>query len=224
MSDVPTDNARALAQLLKVIADETRLRILGMLAERPYVGKELAKALDLTPPTVSHHMRKLVDAGIVNATPDAQLQRYSLNSSLLLDMRRRPLNESGSRSSSGSVSSEDATFRARVIGNFFDGKQLKSIPARRKQRVIVLQHLLQGFDPARTYTEPEVNDILREAHDDVATLRRELVDYGYMTRERGIYQVARSTPSRSRQVAQEIIGDERHWLAELISTAVETKG
>jgi hypothetical protein len=41
-----------------------------------------------------------------------------------------------------------------------------------------------------------------------------------MTRERGTYRVARSTPPRSQQVAQEITGDERVWLAGLISAAV----
>ena len=212
-----------LAQLLKVIADETRLRILGLLAERPYVGKELANALDLTPPTVSHHMRKLVDAGIVTATADAQLQRYTLNSDLLLEMRRTPLGDSTMSDPEAGESAEE-TWRAKVIRNFFDGERLKSIPARRKQRVVVLQHLLRRFEPGRTYSEAEVNGVLRAAHDDVASLRRELVDYGFMTRERGTYQVARSTPPRSKQVAQEITGDERTWLSALIAAAVEDQG
>jgi hypothetical protein len=107
-----------------------------------------------------------------------------------------------------------------VLANFFEGPRLKSIPARRKQRVIVLQHLLERFDPARTYSEPQVNDLLRAAHDDVATLRRELVDYGYMERERGIYQVSRHPPARSKQVAQEITGNEIAWLRGLIKNSI----
>jgi biotin operon repressor len=210
--------AHEVATLLKVIADESRLRILGLLAEGPLVGKDIAARLGLTPPTVSHHMRKLVDAGIVTATSDAQMQRYALNTDLLLDMRRAPLTASPA-DAGGEQRDAESAFRARVLRNFFDGEQLKTIPAQRKQRVIVLQKLVERFDPARTYTEREVNDLLRPAHDDVASLRRELVDYGYMTRERGIYQVARSTPLRSRQVAQEITGDERAWLGGLIRAA-----
>lgn len=217
MSDANV-NASHLARMLKVIADETRLRILGLLAERPHVGKELAERLALTPPTVSHHMRKLVDAGIVVATSDAQMQRYSLNSGLLLDMRRAPL-ERAPADRSTTPGSDEGAYRAKVLSTFFDGKTLRSIPAKRRQRVVVLQHLLEWFDPARRYPEREVNDILRVAHDDVASLRRELVDYGFMTRERGIYQVARSTPPRSAQVAQEITGDERRWLSEIIAAA-----
>ncbi len=217
MEDGGNDSARELAHLLKVIADETRLRVLGLLAERPRVGKELVEVLGLSAPTVSHHMRKLVDAGIVTATPDATLRRYSLNTELLLDLRRTPLATKEPRAEE--AASEADAYRQKVLRNFFDGERLRSIPAQRKQRVVVLQHLLKKFAPDRTYTEREVNDILRGAHDDVASLRREFVDYGFMTRERGIYQVARSTPERSRQVAQEITGDERRWLAEIIASA-----
>lgn len=213
------DNAQALARLLKVIADASRLRILGLLADGPLVGKEIAARLDLSPPTVSHHMRKLVDAGIVTATSDAQMQRYALNSELLLDVRRTPLTSSVTAEKLDKQTEEES-FRAKVLRNFFDGERLKSIPAQRKQRVVVLQKLLERFDPALTYTEREVNDLLRPAHEDVASLRRELVDYGFMTRERGIYQVARSTPPRSRRIAQEITGDEREWLGALIRSAV----
>lgn len=211
------DNASHLAQLLKVIADETRLRILGLLAERERNGKELAERLELTPPTISHHMRKLVAAGIVTSTPDAQQQHYSLNSQLLLDARTAPLRPSAPAAPSPADGDEE---RARVLRNFFEGPRLKSIPAQRKQRVIVLQHLLKQFDPSRTYTEREVNDMLRVAHEDVATLRRELVDYGYMQREQGIYKVSRHPPARSKQVAQEITGDEIAWLRGLLRTSL----
>jgi hypothetical protein len=64
-----------------------------------------------------------------------------------------------------------------------------------------------------------VNDILRLVHDDVATLRRELVDYGYMTRVSGIYRIAHAPPSRGATVAQEIPGDERSWLEQLVAPA-----
>ena len=49
--------------LLKTIADATRLRILGLLAAGPHSGRELAEALQLAAPTISHHMGRLVEAG-----------------------------------------------------------------------------------------------------------------------------------------------------------------
>jgi len=198
--------------LLKTIADETRLRILGLLSERDHTGKELAERLKLTPPTISHHMRKLTDAGIVTSATDAQRHIYSLNSGLLRDVRKAdtPQQESG----------RSLDYREKTLRNFFDGDRLKSIPAQRKQRVIILQKLVERFEHGRKYPEREVNEILKTAHEDFATLRRELVDYGFMVREAGIYEVAETLPPRSVQVAQEITGDEHSWLNDLIASSI----
>lgn len=198
--------------LLKVIADETRLRILGLLSERDHTGKELAGRLALTPPTVSHHMRKLTDAGIVTSTTDAQRHIYALNTALLRDVRKTD--------TSPPTDAPKLDAREKTLRNFFDGERLKTIPAQRKQRVIVLQKLLERFEPGRTYPEREVNDLLRPAHDDVATLRRELVDYGFMVRDKGIYEVAESLPPRTPQIAQEITGDEHAWLSSLLRASI----
>jgi biotin operon repressor len=213
-----------LARLLKVIADETRLRILGAIAERPLTGKELAARLSLTPPTISHHMRKLTEAGVVVAESDAQSQIYSLNTELLLASRRAPLGDPSTVPQRiGEGIDADDVFRSKTIRDFFDGERLRTIPAQRKRRVIVLQHLVERFDPDQTYTEREVNDTLRLAHDDVATLRRELVDYGFMKRDRGIYQVTRGAPARSVQVSQEITGDESAWFRSLLDKAIRVE-
>ncbi len=213
-----------LARLLKVIADETRLRILGAIAGQPLSGKEIAERLSLTPPTISHHMRKLTDAGIVVAESDAQRQMYRLNAELLLATRRTPMNASQVEPGpNGEHLDEKATFRAKVVRDFFDGEKLKSVPAQRKRRVIVLQHLMNRFNPEQSYTEREVNDLLRPAHEDVATLRRELVDYGFMQRDHGIYQMTRGAPERSVQVRQEITGDESEWFRSLLENAIRVE-
>lgn len=219
MRDHQSPTPAELARTLKVLADESRLRILGLLAAQESTGRELSAALELTPATVSHHMRKLVDIGIVTATPDAQSQRYALNVRFVQESRRTPLR---AQVEPHSADEYDNPVRSRTIRNFFEGDRLKTIPSRRKARVIVLQHLLRGFDPERQYPEPEVNEILARAHEDYATLRRELVDYGFMTREKGVYQMSRSPPKRSRHVAQEIVGDENEWLQGLLRATVKT--
>jgi DNA-binding HxlR family transcriptional regulator len=214
---VHTENAAELARLLKVIADETRLKILGALADQPLTGADLAVRLNLTPPTISHHMRKLTDAGIVTSETDAQRHWYRLNADFLLATRRTPIASAQScPTSQAGDSDEDGAFRSKIIRDFFIGERLRDIPAQRKKRVIVLQHILQRFDAGRTYPESEVNDLLRPVHEDVATLRRELVDYGFMERDRGVYQVSRAGPQRSKQVAQEITGSEQTWLQSLL--------
>jgi biotin operon repressor len=209
-----------LAALLKVIADETRLRILGLLASEPQTGKALAESLELSPPTISHHMRKLVDAGVVIATSDAQRQWYRLNSELLLASRKIPLEPTSGVAASPGMD-EDERFRVKVIRDFFVDGRLKEIPAQRKRRVVVLQRIVETFDPSQSYSEREINDLLRPFHPDFATLRRELIDYGFMTRDRNIYQVTRGAPQRSKQVLQEITGDEQAWFRALLGRAID---
>jgi hypothetical protein len=196
--------------LFKALADPARLRILGLLAERPRAGHEIAASLALTPPTVSHHMRRLTEAGLVHVSPEAQTRIYTLNTEPFHDASRSMDDE---HSSTRSSQEDDAVIRA-----FFAGPRLRQIPASRKKRVIVLRRLLERFEIGREYQEKEVNQILREAHDDHATLRRELVDYGFMTRDKGIYRVATELPGRGATVAQEV-GDETNWLAELVTNA-----
>ena len=103
---------------------------------------------------------------------------------------------------------------------FFDGDRLKQIPAQRKKRVIILRHLLTRFNPGQEYGEREVNEILKVANEDFATLRRELIDYGFMTRDKGIYRVATEPPARGANVAQEV-GDETAWFEDLLAQATK---
>jgi DNA-binding transcriptional ArsR family regulator len=198
-----------LSLLFKALADPARLRILGLLAERPLAGHELADRLDLTPPTISHHMRRLVTARLVEVVPDAQSRIYSLRPDAIRELSTSVLNQRVAPESD----EENAVLRA-----FFDGPRLRQIPASRKKRVVVLRRLLEGFAPGRDYPEAQINEILHEAHDDVATLRRELVDYGFMVRDRGIYRLATELPGRGSTVAQEV-GNEQSWFEELVATA-----
>lgn len=198
-------------QLLKIIADETRLRILGLIADGSQSGKQLADSLELSAPTISHHMRKLVSAGIVSEERVAQRRVYTLNTQLLRSVRRHD-----GQDDSGPAYDD----RARVMKHFFKNGKLVTIPAARKQRVIVLQYLLEQFDPARAYQEREVNELLGGFNEDFATLRRELVDYGYLVREKGIYQMATSLPKRSSNLQQELPANEADWLRALIQASL----
>src|SRR5215212_7441142 len=75
-----------LSLLFKALADPARLRILGLLAERPHAGHELADRLSLSPPTISHHMRRLVAARLVDVEPEAQSRVYSLRAEAIREL------------------------------------------------------------------------------------------------------------------------------------------
>lgn len=98
-------------------------------------------------------------------------------------------------------------FWARTVRIFLPDGRLTSVPVRRKARIVVLLELLRRFEPGRGYPEREVNDILREAHDDVAYLRREMVDYGFMTRDASVYRVADAFPDHDPIPAQDMPAD-----------------
>ncbi|WP_241987533.1 metalloregulator ArsR/SmtB family transcription factor [Cryobacterium sp. MDB2-33-2] len=74
-------SAEEIAHSLRAMADPTRVQLLGMIVDQPdgraLVG-ELASALSLTQPTVSHHMRILVDAGLLAREQSGRQVWYSV--------------------------------------------------------------------------------------------------------------------------------------------------
>ena len=56
--------------------------------------------------------------------------------------------------------------------------------AKEKKKVVILKRIAQEFEPGRRYTEGEVNALLKEIYFDFATLRRYLVEYGWISREK----------------------------------------
>lgn len=212
------DYVERLADIFRALADPARLRILGAIAERTRTGSELSEMLNLSPPTISHHIARLAAAGLIATTPDAQRRLYSLNTDTLRSLAKSSAEKDPS---THDVAATDADReRAKTIRDFFKEGTLKQIPAQRRKRVFVLQHLMERFAPRTEYSEKTVNEMLKSAHPDFATLRRELVDYGFMTRENGIYRVAEALPIRGPNVAQEISGDEHDWLRTLVDGAL----
>ncbi len=112
----------------------------------------------------------------------------------------------------------------KVLTRFIQDGALVSFPFKRKARAHVLLYLVNLFDPGTTYTEQEVNDILRPVWSDVAYLRRELVNYGYLERNSnsGIYRLSDLTPQRAKTVFEPEAPEwERVWLASYLSGNAE---
>ena len=76
---------------------------------------------------------------------------------------------------------------ARVLRPFLRKRRLLSIPAQHAKRLLVLDLLAQDFEPGRRYDERTVNTVLRRWHEDAASLRRYLVDEGFLDRQAGQY-------------------------------------
>ncbi len=78
--------------------------------------------------------------------------------------------------------------RAKTIQTFFKNGKLVSLPAKRKKRLYVLERIWQDFSRNRVYSESDVNEIILRYYDDFCTIRRELVDNGFMVRSGGKYK------------------------------------
>jgi len=182
-------NETALAELVaffKALADENRLKIVGLLAQRELSTEQLAASLNLTPGTVTHHLNKLAEAGLVRAHTESYYSVYALQTDVLHAMAKRLLAE---EALPGAATGLDVdAYDRKVVADFSrrDGR-LKEIPAQRKKREAILRHILTEFQPGKRYSEKQVNAIIERFHEDTATLRRELIGYGWLKREGGVY-------------------------------------
>jgi hypothetical protein len=75
----------------------------------------------------------------------------------------------------------------RTLRKYFRDGRLEVMPRSGSRRQIVLEHIVQLFEPGKRYSEVEVNRILRPVWTDVAALRRYLVDAALLDRKDGVY-------------------------------------
>ncbi len=188
--DLPSEtqsepDLHALLRYLKALADESRLRIVGLLATSERSVEELAALLKLRAPTVSHHLAVLRDAGLVTMRPEGNARIYSLNTAGLGRFNRTL--SAPERVAVMAGNDEGDAWERKVLRDFLEDGRLTTIPARLQKRRIILKWLCGQFEYGRTYTEQEVNELIRRYHPDTAALRRELIDERFMARDAGIY-------------------------------------
>jgi len=176
-----------LAELLtffKALADENRLRIIGLLAQKPYTVENLAETLGLGVSTTSHHLSKLSRAGLVAARAEGHYYLYSFQADALKRMAQRLLHEEGLPKLS-EQDGQDA-FERKVLATFTDTEgRITAFPHQEKKYLVLLRYVAGAFEPDVQYTEKQVNEVLSRYNEDTALLRRNLVDYGFMGRQGG---------------------------------------
>ena len=75
------------ANLIKVLSDETRIKIVDMLAGGELCACNILEEFKITQPTLSYHMKTLCDSGLVNARRDGIWMKYSINKDVLDTIR-----------------------------------------------------------------------------------------------------------------------------------------
>ena len=172
-------------KLFKCLSDKSRLQILKSLTIEDMDVERLAGRLDLTPATISFHLKKLADVGAVRSYKKQYYTMYSLCKDVFM---ARIIDIISEKSDEAALQQQrDADYRKRVIDAFFEYGKLKSIPAQRKKERIILEEIAKAFEPGRIYTEREVNIIIADFHDDFCTIRRDMIGEKIMDRENGQY-------------------------------------
>ncbi len=79
----------------------------------------------------------------------------------------------------------------KVLSTYFeDGDQLilKSLPAKEKRKIIILRRITEELDIDRIYVGKELNDIIKVILHDISTIRRYLIEYGFVERTKDCSQ------------------------------------
>jgi hypothetical protein len=173
-------------QFCKAMADESRLKIVGLLSTAEHSVQQLASMLELKEPTVSHHLAVLKQLDLLKLRADGNFRWYRLNEEVLGKISRAVF----SRDSIArlALSAEARGSERKILDNFIDGERLLEIPVSYKKRLVILKWLINFFEPGISYAESQVNAILKLHHHDCATLRREMIGCSMLARNKGIYQ------------------------------------
>lgn len=170
----------------KCLADKSRLSIIkALLIEDMYVER-LSERLQVTPATVSFHLKKLEEIGLVSSKRDQYYTMYSINRDIL---NKNIISILSEETDDNSIQQErDEKYRQKVLDAFFEYGKLKSIPSQRKKARIVYEEIIKSFEKDRDYTEREVNIIIADFNDDFCTIRRDMISEGLLEREKMIYR------------------------------------
>ena len=172
-------------KLFKCLSDASRLRIVQSLTQGDMYTELLAERLGLTPSTVSFHMKKLEDAGLVTARKEQYYTVYVLNREML-DASLSELVTSSPEQIDEQQKREDR-YRDKVIKAFFEYGKLISIPVQRKKRIICLEEIAKRFEIGREYDEAELSDIIASINEDYCTIRRDMIGEGILARDGSTY-------------------------------------
>lgn len=175
-----------LVSLFKTLAHEGRIRVAAAIIPAPKSVEDVAGELGVSRREAAECLGMLAHVGLAVSEEVGGITVYSFS--------RRPLVEVlkalGEKTRAPDLTDDMDEFDRRVLTTFVVDGRLTSIPAQQKKRDAVLRYLAERFEPEHMYDEREVNALLREYHPDVASLRRYLVDGGFLQR-----QVVRSVPA-----------------------------
>jgi hypothetical protein len=169
--------------VVRLLAEPARLKVFAALVLGARTPAEVVDATGLDVRYVAAGLRRLSEGGLVELTGDRAVPIERVFGDL-------------ARQTAATPPREDLGYTdERVVGvlhTFVRDGRLLGLPANRSRRLIVLEHLVQSFEPGLDYSEREVNEALSawsaDSGVDHVSLRRYLVDEDLLRRKDGIYR------------------------------------
>ena len=155
---------------LKAMSDADRLRIIGLLTQRPASRADIVTKLNLPLRDIVDHLAFLEFVGVLSRKDDI----YQLNESKLSTLARD--NFAKERPSYVPAPELDNNSKKVLKAYLNTDGSIRQIPNQPAKLKVILNYLIQAFPPDTNYIEKEVNQILRRFHEDTAGLRRDLVN------------------------------------------------
>lgn len=177
------DSFSTLLAFFKALADANRLKLIGLLAQKASSVEELAAMLDISASTVSHHLSKLKEIGLVSARVEGYYNIYRLETDALENMAKRLL--AAETLPEVAKDLDRKAYDREVLKNYLnqDGS-IAQLPTNQRKLDVILRYLVEHFEFGEVYTEKEVNQIIGGLNEDISGLRRDLITFGYLDRER----------------------------------------
>lgn len=166
-------------ELLGLLAEPERLHVVAALVLGAHTTADIAAASGLTIRAAVRALGRLESGGLVDRHPSGG---WAFRADRLKEVAREAAADQ--RPEDFGTADEPA---AAVLRAFLRGGRLTAIPVQRGKRLVVLEHVARVFEVGVRYPEREVNALLRVFFDDVAALRRYLVDEGILSRENREY-------------------------------------
>lgn len=171
------DRTSGALDVFKALGDSSRLKIVGMLTRGESYVELIASRLGLTSATVSHHLKKLEEAGLVECHRTQFYMIYSLVPGALSATLAELVADAAP------PVDDDAAYRDGVINTFMPFGKLTHLPSQNKKREVVLRRIISELEDKDAYTELEINEHIKKYYDDYCLIRREMISFGLLARE-----------------------------------------
>lgn len=177
------ESKMTLLAFFKALADANRLKLVGLLADDEASVEELAAMLEISASTVSHHLSKLAEIGLVSARAEGYYSVYRLETDALESMAKRLLEEETLPEVAKDL--DRKAYDREVLKNYLneDGT-IRQLPTNRRKLDVVLRYIAEHFDFGKTYSEKQVNEVIGTLNEDISGLRRDLISVGFMGRKK----------------------------------------